>query len=206
MIAPIAQFSAYRQLQAGEKIFVDGYVYHLEEKAAFRNERISALLLRAPDPEIVRQSNGMFDRALVRAAIHEKVSEIAAATEFTPRRVIREIGLLAFSNMGDYVQPNIDGGGSIELDELTRDQWAAVSEVKTEEQMGREGAFSRKNTIKLHSKLGALEMITKLMGLYEHGNPAVNSEMSRPVGNAQLTNEMSETEMFNAYNQIKDIR
>lgn len=206
MIAPILQFSAYRQLQAREKLFVDGYIHHLEERAASRNERISAALHRAPDPEILQASDGMFDRVLVRAAIHERITEIAAVTEFTPRRVIREFGLLAFSNMQDYVKHNFEGEAYIDTSELTRDQWSAVSEVKTTEIVGKEGAYTKKQEIKLHSKVAALENIAKLMGMYEAGNPHCAAEFSRPVENVELHENMSADEVGEAYLQIKDAR
>ena len=82
-LAPISFTSAYRQLRPVEKLFVDSYVASLETEAERRGERISNALYRPVPAAAVEASRGMLERPMVRAAVAERINEIAAASELT---------------------------------------------------------------------------------------------------------------------------
>lgn len=100
------------------------------------------------------------------AKINEKV---CSKLEVTVERVIREIALLAFSNMLDYIR--VDGGGqaAIDLSSLSRDQAAAIQEI-TSDTTGGTGDGIRllvlRTKVKLASKGDALELLGRHLKLF----------------------------------------
>jgi hypothetical protein len=86
----------------------------------------------------------------------------AAKAEINPNTVIQELGKLALSNMGDFVD---DQGKFIGMVGLTRDQTAAIQEIEIDEKNG-------KRKVKLANKRESLELLAKhfkLLGADDHG-------------------------------------
>jgi phage terminase small subunit len=88
--------------------------------------------------------------------------------EVTADRVIREISLLGFSNMDDYVE--VDGDRRVlKTGTLTRDQMAAVCEI-TEDTTGGSGDGERKAVVrtkfKLYDKTKNLELLGRHLKLF----------------------------------------
>src|SRR5688572_28066046 len=89
--------------------------------------------------------------------------------EITVDRVIRELALIGFSNMLDYVQPQDDGTAYVDLSKLTRDQAAAISEVTVEsytEGGGEEAKPVKRVKFKLSDKRAALVDLGKHLGMF----------------------------------------
>lgn len=158
--------SPYRQLRAPEKAFVDAYVRELEHEAIQRQERITFALHRPVTAEQVAASRGMLERALVLAAINERIQQIARDTELSVDRVIKSVGNLAFSNIENYFDIGEDGLPYLNLSRATPDQLEAIQSVTIEETHSRSGM---KRTYKLttHDKSGNLERLLKYMGAYD---------------------------------------
>ena len=71
--------------------------------------------------------------------------------DITAKRVLREISLLAYANMDDYVDV-VDGKRVLNTGKPTRDQMAAVSEI-TEDTTGGSGDGERKAVMRTRFKL-----------------------------------------------------
>lgn len=168
--------TAYRQLSPAEKLFADGYVASVEHEANRRNERISLALARSVTPSGME----MLDRPMVCAAIAERIKEIAAATELTHHRVIKEYMAMGFSSMGDYMEIGQDGQPYFDLARCTPEQLSAIQSVEIEETHGRMGV-NRKFKFKLHPKQPALQALAEHMGLLQADNPVWRASNAQPV-------------------------
>lgn len=183
--APISFASAYRQLRPAEKAFVDAYVERVERDAARAGERISLALHRAIPAAVVEASRGLLDRPMVRAAIAERINDIAAQNELTPHRVIREWMAIAFSSVGDYMEVGEDGQPWFDLTKCTPEQLAAIKSIKIEENGdGLSRPKRRKFEFVLHDKIAGLEALAKYMGLMQPDNPHWRQENARPLNGA----------------------
>lgn len=181
MNAMISFASAYRQLTAAQKAFVDAYVADVERQAARNNERISLALFRAIPQSVIDASGGMLLNAIVRAAISERINEIAAANELTVHRVIKELMGMGFSSIGDYMDIGEDGQPWFDLSRCTPEQLAAIKSVKVEENGdGLSRPKRRKFEIVLHDKIASIKMLAEYMGLLQD-NPHWRADNARPV-------------------------
>jgi hypothetical protein len=179
--APVALFvSAYRQLRPAERAYVDGYVADLERDAQRKGERISNALHRAVPAAIIEASRGMLDRPLVRAAIAERINDLAAQSELTVHRVVKELMNIGFSSIGHYQTIGEDGMPYYDLSQCTPEQLAAIQAIELETIEGRNGT-TRRLKIKLHDKLGGLDRLARFMGMLENDNPHWRAEQARPI-------------------------
>jgi len=205
MTYPLVFTSAYRSLQPAEKAFVDGYVADVERESERRNERISNALYRPVPPEMIEASRGMLDRPMVRAAITERISALAADSELSPRRVIKELMGIAFGSLEHYMDVTDDGAGGsvlrVNVEKATPEQLAALQSFEIEETFGRNGP-TRKIKLKMHDKLAALDRIAKYMGLLEADNPHWRAENARPVGPASLPGSIDTAQAADAYGRM----
>lgn len=113
----------------------------------------------------------------IRGRVAQLLQERCEALLITKDRVLRETALLAFSNMKDYMTV-VDGEARMDLSELTRDQAAAIQEIR-EDATGGSGDGERKKvvrtTLKLVGKTAALELLGKHLNIFsdkvEHSGP-----------------------------------
>lgn len=128
-------------------------------------------------------------RLLSNAKVAEAVAEAQARrserTEITQDMVLRELALLGFANMSDYMHIGSDGDPILDFSGLTREQAAAISEVTVEDfkdGRGEDARDIRKVRLKLHDKKGALVDIGKHLGMFverkEVGKPGEFRELS----------------------------
>ena len=177
--------SAYRQLRAPEKAFVDGYVADVANEAQRRGERLSLALYRAIPADTVEASRGMLEKPLVLAAITERITQITADSELSVPRVVREVCAIAFSNMENYVTIGEDGKPSFNLENVTTEQWAAVQSLDIEMDP-RNPFLIRSFKLRLHPKMTGIDMLAKYTGMMEPDNPHWRADNARPVGDAAL--------------------
>ena len=69
----------------------------------------------------------------IEAAISAAQQARSKRTEITQDMVVRELGMLAFSNMGDYMTVTEDGGVLFDFSSMTREQAAAIGKLVIEE-------------------------------------------------------------------------
>jgi hypothetical protein len=178
MATPVSFASAYRQLQPAEKAYVDGYVRDVETDFTRRGERISNALHYVIPLETVEASRGMLDRPLVRAAIAERINELAAASELTGQRIIKELMAVAFSSVEHYMPIDAEGVPSFDMTRCTPEQLSAIKSFEIEEGM----RGGRKIKFQLHDKLSGIDKLMRFMGMLEADNPLWRAETAKPVG------------------------
>lgn len=171
--------SAYRQLSAVEKQFVDGYVRRLEQESD-REQQSLLLVMRRPTQ---MDEAGYLQRPMVTAAIAERVAEISAANELSADRIIREWIAIAFSNHMDFMTVGYDGKPEYDLTKCTPEQMASVKKVQYE----RSALGAEKLVVETHDKLRALEVLSKYVGLVEPDNPHWRARNATPVLDASTS-------------------
>lgn len=202
-LTTIAFASAYRQLRPAEKVYVDAYVADAERTAARNGERISLALHRAIPATVIEQSRGMLDIPLVRAAIAERINDIAAASELTVHRVVKELMAIGFSSIGDYMTMGEDGMPYFDLSRCTPEQLSAIKSVEFE-QVGGDGLsrpIRSKFKLVLHDKLGGIDKLATYMGMLERDNPHWRDDQPRPAGKA-LSASVTVDDAANVYAQM----
>lgn len=193
--------SAYRQLRPAQKLVVDALVSKLEREAEQRGERISNALYRPIASEDIDASEGLLDNALVRAAIVERINELAAASELTPQRVIKEYMAVAFTSLEQVRKVDDDGSAYIDLNQATPEFWKAVKSIEVEETGDPFTRGRRKTKLILHDKLAALDKLSNYMGLLAADNPEWRADNARPVP-AALPAGTTPDEAANTYGQM----
>lgn len=200
MTAPLAFTSAYRSLRPVEKQFVDLYVAQLERDAIQNRERISLALHRIIPADVVDASGGLLDKPLVRAAISERITQLAEQSELTVERVIKELMGVAFASLGDYMEIGEDGQPMFDLTKATPEQLAAIASIEIEETMTRSGP-NRKFKFKLHDKLKGIDMLANYMGLLKSDNPFWRADVAAQKP-AALPASMSDTDAADSYARL----
>ena len=161
-----------------ERRFAHEYVIDLNgEQAAIR----AGL---APKSAVVEASK-LLRKPNVQAIIAELTKKKADALDLTAERVLRELMLMVFSNMQDYVNVQKDGFAYVDLSKLTREQAAAIQEITTDSYVAdgedgegeEEGRVVTKVKFKLADKRGSLELLGKHLSLF-----ADRTEVSGPGG------------------------
>lgn len=184
--------SAYDQLKPSERIFTDAFVALDDPRkaamAAYPNISEAVAKVRAFD---------LMSRPLIKAAIAERYKRITDRFAITAENVTQEIALLAFARMGDYKQFGI----TADLDDLTSEQSAAISEmtVKEYKEPGDEGRPIREFKFKLHDKGGALDKLAKIVGVYAPERLELTGANGGPVRTANVTVNMTPEEAAEAY-------
>ena len=106
----------------------------------------------------------------VRKLIDEFNTQRASRTGVTADRVVEELARLAFSNMQDFVSVDEDGKPQgIDMSKLSRDQFAAVQEIR-EDTTGGAGDGERRlilrTTLKLADKTKNLELLGRHLKMF----------------------------------------
>lgn len=130
-------------------------------------------------------------KALADARVKLRVAALregaAKRNDVTVDKIIRELALLGFSNMLDFIGTQDDGSAFVDLSKLTRDQAAAISEVTSEVYMdgaGEDAKPVKRTKFKLTDKRAALVDLGKHLGMFierkEIGGPGAFDQMSVP--------------------------
>lgn len=96
-------------------------------------------------------------------------AEAAKRNEITVDKIIRELSLLGFSNMLNYMRVADDGSAYVDFSALTREQAAAISEVTSEVYMdgaGEDAKPVKRTKFKLSDKRAALVDLGKHLGMF----------------------------------------
>jgi phage terminase small subunit len=115
-------------------------------------------------------------RMMTKDDMKTRVAEIqgnaAVRAEITIADVVRELALIGFANMDDYLTTTDDGDAYVDLSDLTRDQAAAIGEVTIDRYMESSQEDARqikKMKFKLLDKRAALVDIGKHLGAFPVG-------------------------------------
>jgi phage terminase small subunit len=113
----------------------------------------------------------------VAEAIAKGQEKIAEKAGVTVEKIIDELAKLGFSNMEDFASVGPDGSPALDCSKLNRNQWAAVNQIKVDDDGG--------VTLKLYDKRAALVDLGKHLGMFtdksEHKVTLEPGENSTPL-------------------------
>eukprot|EP00919_Chromeraceae_sp_WS-2016_P065213 GHVR01154356.1.p1 GENE.GHVR01154356.1~~GHVR01154356.1.p1 ORF type:complete len:196 (-),score=20.20 GHVR01154356.1:340-927(-) len=116
------------------------------------------------------QASRLLRKSSVISAVDKLTSSRASKLEVKAYQVAEELGKLGFVNMYDFLRIDDDGKPVIDMSKLTRDQAAAICEIR-EDTTGGTGDGERKQvvrtTFKLHDKKGSLELLGRHLGMFQ---------------------------------------
>jgi phage terminase small subunit len=98
----------------------------------------------------------------IKEALRVAQEDLSRRTEVTQERVIAELAIIVFSNIGDVVSWGPEGVSVKSNDELSPEILASIADVS--KSGGKEGGMVR---VRLYDKLKALELLGKHLGLFE---------------------------------------
>lgn len=123
---------------------------------------------RAADSTAAREARRILKLPYVAAFAEGLRQRALDRHDATVDRVVAELSHIAFANMADYMTMQ-DGLAYVDFTGLTREQAAAIGELRTEETRTGRGDAARdvtKLTFKLHDKISALEKLGRHLGLF----------------------------------------
>lgn len=153
--------------------FVEEYLIDLNATQACIRAGYSAKTADRIGPELL-------GKTCVAEAIQKAKDARSVRTEITQDMVLKELALLGFSNMQDYMKAGPDGDPYLDFSNLSRDQAAALTEVTVEDYTDGRGEDARdvkRIKFKLADKRAALVDIGKHLGMFpttakmEHSGP-----------------------------------
>jgi phage terminase small subunit len=106
----------------------------------------------------------------IQARVREIIEAGAQRAEISVEKILREMELLGFSNMQDYMKSGPDGDPYLDFSQLTREQAAALSEVTVEDfkdGRGENARDVRRVKFKLYDKRAALVDLGKHFGAFK---------------------------------------
>ena len=126
-----------------------------------------------------RTAHRLVEKSRVKRYIAELKEERAARTEVTADRVIRELALVAFSNVADYEVT--DRGNLKARAQANRGAVRAVSSFKRKIRKvpGTEDVHDIETEVKLWDKLGALKLLAAHLGIV---TPAERPDLEKLLG------------------------
>lgn len=155
------------------KRFVDEYLIDMSAEKAWKRCGYNIGNLK------IDRENALhaFNRPSVQQLIAEKMEERARKVEITQEKVLRELALIAFSNIKDLA----DWDGTVfelkPFSELTRDQTAVISEISLTPQ-----TFGVSLKFKTYDKKSALIDVGKHIGMFWENNRDVDpNEMAKKI-------------------------
>jgi phage terminase small subunit len=168
------------RLTSQQKRFVEEYLTDADAQAAARRAGYSAATCAAAAGRNMRHAG-------VQQAIREAQEQRAERVQVTQDMVLRELAAIGFSTMADVCRWSGDSLELLDSGSLGSERAAAIAEI-TETTTSRGGTVR----VKLHSKLKALEMLARHVGLYdERPDEAVPAqENGRPVLSAELREKL----------------
>lgn len=145
--------------QAAKRAGYSAHSAHAQGYRLLRDAEIAAAIANAQQAEKAQRDE-------IQAAA---IDRYAVTTD----RITRELALIGFSNMADYVDMS-DGTPRLDLSEVTRDQAAAINEVNSVVELYHrdDGTVQReivKSRIKLAPKREALVDLGKITGMFKDG-------------------------------------
>jgi phage terminase small subunit len=111
----------------------------------------------------------LLKKTSVAEAVAQAQAKLSEKTGITVERVLEEYAKLGFANMQDYIRVTDEGDAYVNLSEMSRDQAAAIAEVKVEDfkdGRGEDARDVRRVTFKLSDKRAALDSIAKHLGMF----------------------------------------
>jgi phage terminase small subunit len=158
----LARGQTMKRSEVAEEIFA-------QEWAIDRNGTRAAIAAGFSEKSAHVFATRLLKKVKVQKLINAHLSRLAVRASVSAERVLRELDILAHSNMDDYVRRTPDGNLQIDFTNVTRDQMAAVQEIKVDT-TGGTGDGKRevvlRTTFKLADKGQNLERLGRHLKLF----------------------------------------
>jgi phage terminase small subunit len=112
------------------------------------------------------QASRLLTNVKIRAEIDRRITARLDRYDVDPKKIIREMALLAFSSLDDFIAFTSDNQAIVDFQGVTRDQMASLSEIVSEEFKDNKGRpIGVRTKIKLADKRAALMDLAKLINM-----------------------------------------
>ena len=150
-----------------QQVFVEEYLVDL-------NATQAAIRAGYSKKTAKQQGARLLTNVDIAAAVQAALAARSERTEISQNMVLDELAKVAFANLGDYLVIADDGLVSIDFSKLPEGGTAVLAELTQSHVVGgTEGQPVLRTKFKLHSKLTALELLGRHLGLFpnrhEHG-------------------------------------
>lgn len=155
-----------KKLNARERRFRDEYLIDCDPKRAAIAAGYSKTMAATKAYQWVSDGKR---KPHVFEAVQKALERHTQKLDLTAEKVLREISLLGFANMKDYIKITKQGDAFIDLSQLTREQAAAIQEITVDEYMegrGPEARQVKRTRFKLAEKRGSLELLGRRLRLF----------------------------------------
>jgi hypothetical protein len=88
----------------------------------------------------------------------------------TPEKIVAELAVIAFSDLGDYIRIHQDGTASIELGNMPLGATRAIASLNTDTSRTAADNQVTKLRFKLHDKHAALVSLAKILGMFQESS------------------------------------
>lgn len=181
---------ADKGLTPKQEAFARAYLETASASAAYRKAYDASGM---QDSSVYVEASKLLASPKIALRISQMQEATAKRHEITVDKIIRELALIGFSNMKDYIQIASDGSAYVDLSTLTRDQAAAIGEVTSEVYMdgaGEDAKAVKRTKFKLSDKRAALVDLGKHLGMFvdrsESKSEVVHVIAPQPTGDDHL--------------------
>lgn len=152
---------------AKQQLFIQHYAQTLNATEAAKRAGYSENSARCTGWENLQKPD-------IKKAIQEEIENQLAEYDLNKDGVIRELGLLAMSDMADFAEWGAEGYSIKDSKQLGRAKTRAVQAVKFKTIKAPDGTVTYEHDISLHNKVQALDKLGRAFGAYEEDNKQVN--------------------------------
>lgn len=159
------------ELTAQQLRFIDEYMIDLNGKQA-------AIRAGYSERTAESQASRLLRHVKVQSEVSRRQAERSKRCEITADKVLKELAMLGFANMKNYMRAGPNGDPYLDFSDLTEEQTAALQEVTVEDYVDGRGEDARevkRVRFKLADKRAALVDIGKHLGMFkervEHSGP-----------------------------------
>ena len=109
-----------------------------------------------------KQCGRLFGNKKIVREIERRRRRLAEHFKVGPQEVLAELSKIGFLNVHDFGEPNAQGYYHIDLKSMTREQKAAIAEIKPVYEKGVQVG----QMVKFHDKIAALDKLARNLGLF----------------------------------------
>lgn len=198
--------TAYNHLTQTERDFVDSFLNALIRENEKHLERLAVTLDRwtsTVDFELLdEQTRFQFQKALVGAAIREKIDKYDDENSLLPERVVKANSQIAFANIKNFfAEIGQDGIPIFDAQKATEADWFAVQSIDIEENFGPRGN-KRTVKIRMHAKQPAIDSLAKWNGLDKSDNSLNSNYANNYSANSKVERSTDLVQLASRYTQL----
>ena len=129
------------------------------------SQKAAAVRAGYSEANAAHQASKLMADPRIKEIILERQRERAHRLGINEDRILKELRDIAFSNLKDIMEVNEEGDTTVNLNNVTRDNAAALGEISITTKNGKTKVRTAK--ARLHDKLAALEKLGKHLGMFK---------------------------------------